>query len=151
VQRLQIECRHNQRLRVLYICCILIAGICLLVVPLSGPLRGFSLVLLFLFALRSWNARGELGGEKVSLLWDGEGRWWWRQNGKETELVLSGDSYLSTWMIVLNLHDPVTGGGNALLLFPVDLGDGLFRRLSVRLRLEGRASPPGPEDFIGAK
>lgn len=150
-QRLQIECHHNALLRALFVTCMALAGVCLLLVPLSWPLLGFSLLLLLSLALRSWSSRCELGGERVSLLWDAEGRWWWCQGSEETELLLAGDSYLSSWMIVLNLRDPATARGHSMLLFPSSIGADLFRRLTVRLRLEGRASAPVAEGFIDAK
>lgn len=150
--RLQIECRHNPTLSTLFVGCILLAAACLLNVSLSWPLTGFALLLLFSLAWRTWSSRCELGGARVTLLWDGEGRWWWQQGGEECELHLAGDSYLSSWLIVLNLVDASTKRGHAMLLFPSSTGRALFRRLSVRLRLEGRASilgRPGHSDAGG--
>ncbi len=137
--RLQIECGHQRVLRTLFLSCVIMGSVCLLAVPLSWPLTGFSLSLLYGAAWHVWRTRCELGGAVASVLWDGEGRWWWYAGGEETELLLCGDSYLSTWLIVLNLRHPVTGRSRSLLLFPSGVRGDLFRRLTVRLRLEGRA------------
>lgn len=142
-QRLQIECQHSPTLRLLFAGCIVLGVISLFLVSLPWPLTGFVLLLLFLLALRTWKSRCELGGAKVSLLWDGEGRWWWQQGGDEYELHLAGDTYLARWLIVLNLYDPQTKRGFSLLLLPGTTGEALYRRLSVRLRLEGRPSIAG--------
>jgi len=146
VQRLQIECHHNPLLRALFLAFTLLAAACLCILPLSWPLTGFSLLLLLSLAWRTWRLRCELDGERVSLLWDAEGRWWWCQGSEETELLLAGDSYLSSWMIVLNLRDPATARGYSMLLFPTSIGADRFRRLTVRLRLEGRVSVQGGQE-----
>jgi len=138
-------------LQALVITLFLLSAISLLIVPLSRPLTGFSLLLLCTIAWRTWSLRCELGGERVMLVWDGEGRWWWRQNHVERELNLAGDSYLSSWLIVLNLYEPLTKRGYSMLLFPSSLGAERFRRLTVRLRLEGRATVLGAEDSTDVK
>lgn len=149
-QRLQIECHNNLRLQALYFITNIIAAICLLISPLSSSLTLFSLLLLLSMAWRTWFARCELGGERVSLLWDSEGRWWWQQGGSEREMLLDGSSYLSTWMIILNLREPAKKRVCSILLFPSVTGDELFRRLTVRLKLEG-ALPADPEYIIDSK
>lgn len=150
-QRLLIDCHHQQILRALFVSCTVAASACLLAVPLSWSLTVILLLLLYLLALRTWRARCELGGENVSLLWDAEGRWWWRQSGEEIELLLAGESYLSTWLIVLNLRHPLTGKGYELILCPAGSRKELFRRLTVRLRLEGRGVTAGQADSFEAK
>jgi hypothetical protein len=112
---------------------------------------GLSLLLLLLLATRSWYSRCELGGETVHLLWDGEGRWWWRQEEEENEMQLYGDSYLSPAMIVLNLREAQRGRVRSLVLFPSCIGEALFRRLAVRLKLEGRPRQPAPDAFTNVK
>lgn len=149
-QRLQIECHNNLRLQVLYFITNFVAAICLLISPLSWSLTLFSLLLLLSMAWRTWFTRCELGGECVSLLWDGEGRWWWQQGDNEREMLLDGSSYLSTWMIILNLRKPANKRVCSILLFPSVTGDELFRRLTVRLKLEG-ALPTDPENIIDSK
>lgn len=147
-QRLQLECHHNPLLRALYISFIVVAGVCLLVTPLSWLVKGFSLLLLIALGVRTWFMRCELGGEQVVLLWDGEGCWWWRQGGQETELRLTGDSYIATWLIILNLHEPTAKRGYALLLFQLSMDTALYRRLTVRLKLEGGDEKAGPGGII---
>jgi len=65
----------------------------------------------------------------------------------EREVQLDGSSYLSTWLSVLNFREPVNKGMHSLLLFPSDTGEELFRRLTVRLKLEG-SIPAEPDSVI---
>lgn len=139
-QRLQFECRPVTRLRLLFISSALLSELCVVVVPLSPLLKFSALLLIAAFAMGCWRNRCELGARAVTLTWDTDSRWWWAQKGEETELALCGDSYLSTGMVILNFRNPVSGRRQSLVLVPAAVGADVFRRLRVRLKLEGGPS-----------
>lgn len=108
--------------------------------PLTLPVVFMLLIVVVMLAWNCWRQRCELGGEHITLIWDAEGRWWWQQDKDEAELVLCGDSYLSFGMVILNFYHPDSGMRRSLVLFPASVGPVRFRRLRVRLLLEGRQS-----------
>lgn len=149
-QRLELECGAVMGLRALYFVALLGTTCCIALLPLALPLRFLLFAVTALMAWYGWRQRCELGGEAVTLLWDTEGRWWWRQGGVETELTLCADSYLSSGIVILNFRHPETRVRRSLLLFPGAVGSVLFRRLRVRLALEGgRKIRPGGENLAG--
>ncbi len=136
-QRLELECTSVPGLRALFLAALLFSLGCILLLPL--PLLPVLMLLLWTTGLawRCWWRRCELGDDNVVLLWDAEGRWWWWQAGEETELKLCGDSYLSSGMVILGFSHLDTGRRCSLVLFPASVGPALFRRLRVRLMIEG--------------
>lgn len=149
-QRLELECRAVARLRTLYILALMGAFGCITSLPLSLPWLSLLLALVTGGAWHCWRQRCELGGVVVSLLWDAEGRWWWRQAGDERELRLRADSFLSSEMIILNFTHHETDCRHSVLLFPFSVGPAVFRRLRARLMLEGRRGFRSGSDNSGA-
>lgn len=139
LQRLELVCTPVTLLRVLFLSAIFFSMGCLAALPLPPPATFLMLALTGIVAWFCWSRRCELGAGPVTLVWDAEGRWWWRGED-ETELLLCGDSYLSPRMIILNLAHPDTRRRRSLVLFPASVGEVCFRRLSVRLLLEGGES-----------
>lgn len=142
-QRLHLECSTVMRLRLLFVSAVLLSLLCTAVLPLSLLLKFLVLLLITLVALHCWRRRCELGAGTVTLTWDADSRWWWSQGGEETELALCGDSYLSTGMVILNFLNPASGRRRSLVLFPASVGCAVFRRLTVRLMLDGGQSAKG--------
>lgn len=136
-QRLELECKAVPGLHVLFLAALLLSLCCLVLLPWSLLMVMSLFMLTAGLAWRCWRRRCELGAPAVTLLWDAEGRWWWRQAGEETELKLCGDSYLSSRMVILGFSHPDTGRQRSLILFPTSVGPALFRRLRVRLMIEG--------------
>lgn len=147
--RLDLECRAVARLRTLYILALLGAVSCIVLLPLSLSVLCVLIAVTAGMAVHCWRQRCELGGKVVALLWDREGRWWWKQAGEETELLLSPDSYLSPGMVILNFTHPETGHRRSLVLLPVSVGPERYRRLCVQLMLERRHLRSGPENSAG--
>ena len=139
-RRLELACAPLPGLRLLYVVMVLCALGCLALLPL--PLWQLLLLqgMIVLLGWHCWRQRGELGGPGTSVIWDAEGQWWWLQSGEETPLVLAADSYLSTAMVILNFIEPGFRRRRSLLLFPASVGRDRFRRLRVRLLLEGGLS-----------
>lgn len=139
-QRLELECGAVTGLRVQFAVVVLLSLCCILL--LSLPLSVVLLLLManVVLAWRCWRKRCELGASSVTLVWDAEGRWWWSQDGEETVLDLCGDSYRSTGMTILNFTHPDTQRRRSLIIFPASVGSVRYRRLSVRLLLEGGES-----------
>jgi len=133
---LRLESAAVPPLQQLYL---LFVGLVLIVLASTPLPYGLQLPLLLscvLLAWRVWHRRSELGAGPVSLVWDAEQRWWWHQGGREVELQLRGDSYLSARLIVLNFREAGSARRYSLVLLPRSLGEETFRRLRVRLRLE---------------
>ncbi len=136
-QRLQLECSTVMKLRLIFSSAVFLSLLCVTALPLPLSPRFFMLLLIITLAWRCWRRRCELGASAVTLTWDADSRWWWSQGGEETELALSGDSYLSTGMVILNFQHPVSGRRRSLVLLSASVGAQAFRRLRVRLMLEG--------------
>jgi hypothetical protein len=79
-----------------------------------------------------------------SAVWDADGRWFLSHAGKTCEARLRGDSWISARALLLR-WDVEEGSFRhiTVLLTPADLGAVDFRRLVVRLRVDGfRAANP---------
>lgn len=133
---LRLEIGINRLLRVIFLLFCVLVGAVLLWLPWPLPL---SLIVLMLFsgaAANVWCRRAELGGPPVSLVWDGEQRWWWSQAEHTLQLNLLGDSYLSSSLVILNFRQSGARRCYSLLLTSGAVGRETFRRLLVRLRLQ---------------
>lgn len=139
-QRLELVCTAVPWLRALYLSVSLLSFCCIALLPLPLTVVFLLLTVTAGVAWRCWRQRCELGGMGGTVIWDPEGLWWWLQGGEETALFLSGDTYHSTGMVILNFYHPDTGRRHSLVLFPASVGSACFRRLSVRLSLEGGQS-----------
>jgi hypothetical protein len=139
-QRLQLECSANSLLRLLFSIAVVASILSITLLPLPLPIRIFSCLLIAALAWRCWQRRCELGGEALILTWDGDDRWWWSQGGEERELLLRGDTYVATGVVILNFNHALGRGRRSLVLLPASVGAGVFRRLRVRLILAGRHS-----------
>lgn len=149
-QRLELECSALTWLRALFISVVLLSLWCILLLPLALPLVLLLLSFTIAVAWRCWRQRCELGAEPVRLVWDAEGRWRWFQKGEEAELALCGDSYLSSAVVILNFTYPETRHRRSLVLSSASVGADRFRRLRVRLLLDGaRSVRGGHENFPG--
>jgi len=125
--------------RSLYLLFCALAVVCLLWLPLPVPLLLLSVVLFLATARHVWSVRGELGGRPAALVWDAAQRWWCSQGGRERELELCGDSYLSTWLCILNFREPVRGKRHAFIVMPEGTGRERYRQLLVRFRISGKS------------
>lgn len=141
--RLQLECSANSRLRLLFSVAVALSLLSLMLLPLLLLVRSLACLLLAALAWRCWQRRSELGGDALTLTWDSDDRWWWSQGGEERELLLRGDSYVATGMVILNFNHAVGRGQRSLVLLPATAGAVAFRRLRVRLKLAGRHSVRG--------
>lgn len=148
-QRLELKCRAVARLRTLYILALVGAISCIVTLPLPLPVLSLLIAMTAVSVVRCWRQRCELGGDVVTLLWDTEGRWWWKQAGEETALNLCPDSYLSSGMVILNFTHPETGHRRSLLVLPFSVRPESFRRLRVQLMLERRHLRSGIENSVG--
>lgn len=147
-QRLEFECTVVPGLRALFLIALLFSLCCIVLLPLPLLLVMPLFMLTAGLAWRCWRKRCELGAPAVTLLWDPEGRWWWLQAGEETELKLCGDSYFASGMVILNFSIPDSGRQRSMVLFPASVGPALFRRLRVRLMLEGGRSVTNGSDNL---
>lgn len=138
--RLQLECSTNGLLRVLFSFVVALSLLSLMLLPLPLLIRSFGCLMIAALAWRCWQRRCELGGDALTLTWDGDDRWWWSQGGEERELLLRGDTYVATGMVILNFNHAVGRGRRSLVLLPATAGAAAFRRLRVRLKLAGRQS-----------
>lgn len=141
--RLQLECSANSLLRLLFSVVVALSLLLLMLLPLPLLIRSFACLLIAALAWRCWQRRCELGGDALTLTWDGDERWWWSQGGEERELLLRGDTYVATGMVILNFKYAVGRGQRSLVLLPASVGAVVFRRLRVRLKLVGRQSVRG--------
>lgn len=107
---------------------------------------GLNLLLLPAFAwlcVDVWKRRPELGGVPLAVAADGEGRWWLGRDGKSGACTLLGTSFVSPALVVLNLRAVDARRDVALLITPAAVGDEVFRRLLVRLRIGREVQPDG--------
>ncbi|MFO7592950.1 MAG: protein YgfX [Pseudomonadota bacterium] len=142
---LRIEVGVNRLLRGIFLLFCALVGAVLLWLPWPLPLKMALMVSCFAAVSNVWSRRAELGGRPVSLVWDAEQRWWWRQAGRTVPLALLGNSYLSSSLVVLNFRHTDSRRRYAVVLSPRAVGAETFRRLSVRLKLSGE------EVLAGAK
>lgn len=147
---LRIEVGENRLLRRLYLSFVLLTLLTLLWLPLSLWMTLPGALLFLALARRQWRLRPELGGGAVGLVWDAEQRWWWSQDGETLELLLRGDSYLSAVLVALNFRVPESRRRRSLLLTPAGIGQQEFRRLLVRIRLDGEAAVTAAKDGSAA-
>ena len=87
-----------------------------------------------------------------SLVWDEDGIWRLRgQNGTWQEAELLPESYVSPYLVILNLRYLDGRRCPAQVLFYDSLDNESFRRLKVRLRLEGVTLPESDSDIAWNK
>ncbi len=73
------------------------------------------------------------------LTWKEEGEWVLELNdGTQYETYLLPSSYASTWLVVLNFRKTVNHRGRSVTLFRDALDQESFRRLRVRLGIDGK-------------
>ncbi|WP_303904424.1 protein YgfX [Thiohalomonas denitrificans] len=103
--------------------------------PLPFSLRLLLSLIAVAATVRTWQKRPELGGAPVWVEWNREGEWYWHEAGHALPADLLGDTYLNSGLVILNFR---TEGGRRSLVLPRDALDPVtFRRLKVRLRIEG--------------
>ncbi len=139
---LRIEFRSSPVLKRVVVAVCAGAAVCPWLTPLSFPAS----LALSLFAVAAvawtWHKRPELGGRPVWLEWDREGQWFWHEGGRDRPVDLLGDTYLSAALVILNFR---AARGRRSVVIPRDALDPVtFRRLKVRLRIEG-IKPDGAE------
>jgi hypothetical protein len=93
-----------------------------------------------LLLVRSYRRAGWIHGPRSLqfAVWDADGRWFLSRAGKTWEARLRGDSWVSAHVLLLRWE--VEEGSirrTTVLLTPIDLGPVDFRRLLVRLRVDG--------------
>ncbi|MGM0595108.1 MAG: protein YgfX [Pseudomonadota bacterium] len=135
---LRIEVTGNRLLRRLYLVLVALATVVLLWLSVRQPLLFLSLPLFLWLARREWLCRAELAGAPITLLWDVEQCWWAERDGEGRPLQLQGESFLSPVLVVLRFRRLPGRRRDAVVLTPGAVGEASFRRLLVRLRLEGR-------------
>ncbi len=123
--------------------------------PLAWPWATLVSVAVLISLLWQWRRRPELAGPPVALLWDRQGRWYWRLGEEERELRLLGDTYVTPWLVVLNFTAIDDDSRfrwlprrESLLLWPDSIDPERLRRLRVRLRIDGVevGEPDGSRD-----
>lgn len=117
---------------------------CVLIVPLSWPVRVLLAALILLSLWYTLSRWGLLRHNRAvtALLWDDLGEWkLFSRDRKETAVRLEPDSFVSPGWVVLNFSAIDAPGRWSVVLLPDSLDGESFRRLRVRLRLEGREAP----------
>lgn len=147
--RLQLECSAVAKLRYLVVFVFVLSLLCIGILPVPLSLKALLLSVIAALYSHVRFGRCELSGMAVTLIWDAESRWWWLQQDIETELQLCADSYLSASMAILNFRHPVSGRRRSMVVFPSSVGAAGYRRLSVRLTLEGRQGVDDQEGRAG--
>ena len=137
---LYVELRPS---RILYALLLAIHGgalAILLLAPLSWPPR-ILLALLLLLSLRHSVARWALLERRrsvVALARDRSGEWRVTlAGGEELEVRLLPDSFVSTWLVVLNFSLAESSGSLSAVILPDMLDGNTLRRLRVLLSMEG--------------
>ncbi|HEU4601496.1 MAG TPA: hypothetical protein VFS24_05995 [Steroidobacteraceae bacterium] len=84
-----------------------------------------------------------------SIIWDADGRWFLSRSGQRWEASLRGDSYVSSRALLLR-WDAVDANlpRNSMLLTRADLGLVDFRRLVVRLRIDGARARSATDSLL---
>ncbi len=120
------------------------AAVCALIVSLPWLVRVL-FVGFILFSLRHTIFRWALirhNKAVTALLWDDLGEWTlFSKNGKQMAVRLEPGSFVSPWWVVLDFSAIDAPGRYSAVLFPDSLDRESFRRLRVRLRLDGRGEP----------
>lgn len=115
----------------------------ILALPVDGWLAGVLLIALVFSLLRTLAGPVLMRRDSaiVAAAWLGDGRWRLRRrDGVEQEARLLPDSYVHPWLTVLNFR----AARRCSLVLPWDsLDPETFRRLRVRLQLEGTATGSG--------
>lgn len=132
---LRLEVGHSQWLQRLFLLFITLSLFSLWLTPLTLLPKGGAALLLLTISWRCWYHRAELGGEAVSLIWQGQG-WLWRQGGCERKLQLSGYSFVTPVLTLLTMRGREGGIGYSVVLFGDEHDTELLRRLRVRLHIE---------------
>ena len=132
---LALHIRPSPRLRRFTLLIHLLAGLAILLLPLSAGwlLAGWLLLSLSLFA----GLRRQ--GRERHLLWR-EQDWLIDVGGAEQVAVLEGATLVSPWLTILSLRRIDRGGRCVLPILPDAIATESFRRLRVRLRVSGRQS-----------
>lgn len=80
------------------------------------------------------------GFGNISILtWKEGGEWVLElNNGEQYETYLLPSSYVSRWLVVLNFRKSEDQRSRSVTLFRDALGEKVFRRLRVRLRMDGK-------------
>jgi len=116
---------------------------CLLMVPLPWPVRVVAAgTVLFSFRYTLFR-RALLRHDKsvTALLWDDLGEWKLFFSSGEEAARLEPDTFVSSWLVVLNFSAASATGRHSVVIFPDSLDRESFRRLRVRLWLDGREEP----------
>ena len=77
----------------------------------------------------------------TALLWDDLGEWKLFFRSGEEVVRLEPDTLVSSWLVVLNFSATAAAGHYSAVILPDSLDRESFRRLRVRLRLDGREEP----------
>lgn len=133
---LRIEPHPSRRLRRLVAAAALSASLAPWFTPLPWyACAAFSALCLVGWRV-SWRRRAELAGPPLALLWDRDGNWFWVQESAWRRVELLGDSYLSPGLVVLVFRQS-RWRRRHVVLFRDSLDTVTFRRLKVRLKIEG--------------
>jgi hypothetical protein len=139
---LRLEVGANPLLHRLYLGMSVAAVVALITLTFPLLVKLLIVVLSLTIVVRVWHQRAELGGVPVQLVWDGEQRWWWTQEGREHAVELLGDSYLTSRLVVLNFLFTESRRRRAVVLTPAALGEETFRRMRVRFQITPQSSSP---------
>jgi hypothetical protein len=106
-----------------------------------------ALLTLFIFYRRAGWIRGPFSVDCA--VWDADGRWFLSRADKTWEATLRGSSWLNGRAMVLQ-WDAVDGNEprTSMLLAEIDLGAIAFRRLGIRLRIDGLRATPATDSLL---
>lgn len=77
-------------------------------------------------------------GNIATLVWKADGDWVIETvDGKTCEAQLQPSSYLHLWLVVLNFRSEESRRLRSIIIFPDTLDVEIFRKLRVRLGIEG--------------
>ena len=116
---------------------------CLLIVPLPWPVHIVAvgaILFSFRYTLFRW-ALQRHDKSVTALLWDDLGEWKLFFRSGEEVVRLEPDTLVSSWLVVLNFSATAAAGHYSAVILPDSLDRESFRRLRVRLRLDGREEP----------
>jgi hypothetical protein len=121
--------------------------LCLL--PGFSPLIRLVIMLSVILSLLLVFRRFYSGSTFKWLQWDEQGIWvLCRHDGRQLDAELLPDSYVSPYLVILNLRCLDGTRCPSQLLLPDSLDKETFRRLRVRLRLEGATPAPDTEPLM---
>ena len=115
------------------------------------PVRIIAASILGAALVGGFRRAGWLAGSRTidSVVWDAEGRWFLSNSGEAWEAHLCGESWINgramllRWKAVEGKKPP-----SSMLLTVADVGPFVFRRLGIRLRIDGLGATTASDSLL---